>query len=353
MRNETCLAVRLAGLLSVLMLLAACDTAEPESPLMAESQLQHLDTIVTTENGLLGRVSGIAVGADGTLWVADDMNHRVLHLDPQGELISELGSEGSGPGEFSRPHGVAVSDSSIFVFDLGNRRLVELDHEGRSLGTRTVSAPASTVMDVSARGALALSNTGREPHLLWLLPPDTEDPQALGTARAEMPSEISPVSLGEQVAEGQIPDVFQNIALPILSRDGGAYLLVQSEGTLERYSPGGTLAWSRELALPEVEAAIDRFFRGWEEGVDWPRSFPVPTTARWGREVGDELWLMMDSVDEVGSTLVVIDGASGDPIRRVRIELEGRGGPFAVDPARNVIYLAVPDEAILLRGELP
>ncbi len=206
-----------------------------------------------------------------------------------------------------------------------------------------MTTPVSTVIDISARGALAESNSGRHGHLLAFLPAESEEPILLGEARATMPPEISPVRIREQIAEGEIPDEFQDIVLPVLTSDGGLFGVVQSEGVAERHSRDGALVWSRQLLVPEVDAAIDRFFRGWEEGVDWPRSFPVPTTARWGRELGEDLWLMMDSVDEAGSTLVVIDGASGDPIRRVGIELEGRGGPFAVDLARNTVYLVVRD----------
>lgn len=110
-----------------------------------------------------------------------------------------------------------------------------------------MTTPASTVIDISARGALAQSNSGRHGHLLAFLPAESEEPILLGEARATMPLEISPVRIREQIAKGEIPDEFQDIVLPVLTSDGGLFGVVQSEGVAERYSraAAGRFACSR------------------------------------------------------------------------------------------------------------
>lgn len=48
-----------------------------------------------------GRPTGMSMGRDGTLLVADTHYHRVLVYSPTGELLRTFGHPGQGPGEFS------------------------------------------------------------------------------------------------------------------------------------------------------------------------------------------------------------------------------------------------------------
>ena len=63
-------------------------------------------------------LAGIGIGPDGTLYVADVANSRILHLRPDGSLITSFGGPGSGPGELSL--GTEVRVSSIGVDAIGN-----------------------------------------------------------------------------------------------------------------------------------------------------------------------------------------------------------------------------------------
>jgi len=75
---------------------------------------------------------GVAVGRDGTVWVSDTGNHRVIAYDALLRNPREFGKKGSGPGEFSFPIGITVDDvGNVFVADCGNRRVVLLAQDGR------------------------------------------------------------------------------------------------------------------------------------------------------------------------------------------------------------------------------
>jgi DNA-binding beta-propeller fold protein YncE len=82
-----------------------------------------------------GRPTGLLVDAMGDLWVADTHYHRVLHYSADGTLRSEFGSEGTGPGQFLYPTGVAIAaDGSIFVSEYGgNDRIQVFTREGKVL----------------------------------------------------------------------------------------------------------------------------------------------------------------------------------------------------------------------------
>lgn len=68
--------------------------------------------------------AGLAIGADGSILVAEHGNHRVQRLSATGSPVAEWGRKGSGPGEFVNPYGVAIgADGRVFVADRGNNRL--------------------------------------------------------------------------------------------------------------------------------------------------------------------------------------------------------------------------------------
>ena len=71
-----------------------------------------------TTPGDMAKPSGLAVDADGNLYVCDTLNNRIEVFDADGKFISTYGKNGDGPGYFARPKGVAIdSDGHIWVAD--------------------------------------------------------------------------------------------------------------------------------------------------------------------------------------------------------------------------------------------
>jgi len=64
---------------------------------------------------------------DGTLIVADKNTHTIKVIRPDGTLVKVMGSEGKpgkGPGVFRTPEGVEVSGNDLWLADSGNNRIV-------------------------------------------------------------------------------------------------------------------------------------------------------------------------------------------------------------------------------------
>jgi len=81
--------------------------------------------VAVFKTGLNGP-QGIALGPDGTVWVANTIADQIVQL--AANLSSELtsfGTAGSGNNNFNLPHSLAVSGSTLFVADTYNNRIQE------------------------------------------------------------------------------------------------------------------------------------------------------------------------------------------------------------------------------------
>jgi peptidylamidoglycolate lyase len=81
------------------------------------------------------RPTDVAVAPDGSFYVSDGyVNSRVLKFAADGTFLLEWGSNGTGPGQFDLPHGIAVDASGrVFVVDRENARVQVFDRDGRYL----------------------------------------------------------------------------------------------------------------------------------------------------------------------------------------------------------------------------
>ncbi|MBE0411958.1 MAG: TIGR03663 family protein [Anaerolineales bacterium] len=76
---------------------------------------------------------GIAIGPDGSVFVADTWNHRIQKFSPQGEFITMWGyfGQAESPLAFWGPRDVAINaEGHILITDTGNKRVVIFDSDG-------------------------------------------------------------------------------------------------------------------------------------------------------------------------------------------------------------------------------
>ncbi len=84
--------------------------------------------------GQMFHPTNLAVGPDGTLYVADTTNFRIQQFSPDGQFIREIGKHGLGFGQFARPKGVALDrEGRIYVVDSAFENVQILDDDGAPL----------------------------------------------------------------------------------------------------------------------------------------------------------------------------------------------------------------------------
>ena len=103
---------------------------------------------------------GLAIANDGNLLVADTGNKRIIKFTPDGQLVQQIGGGGVIGGRFEEPVGLAVSplDGSIFVADTWNHRIQKLTAALEFAGEWAV--PGWESQDIVAKPYVAVTGNG-------------------------------------------------------------------------------------------------------------------------------------------------------------------------------------------------
>ncbi|MBN1304363.1 MAG: TIGR03663 family protein [Anaerolineales bacterium] len=121
-----------------------------------------------TEFGQMNGPRGIAVAPDSSLYVADSRNHRIQHFNADGSFINAWGSYANildgeiPPGTFNEPWGVAVGpDGSVYVADTWNHRIQKFTEDGKFIAAWGTYGLAETPLSMWGPRDIAVSKDGR------------------------------------------------------------------------------------------------------------------------------------------------------------------------------------------------
>lgn len=127
--------------------------------LQGVSAREKFSLLVGQETGLLRDARAVSVAPDGSIYIADTGNQRILRLNPNGDMLGEIGGLGNEHGQFQWPVDIAAEQgANIWVSDFGNRRIERFSRNFTWHGT--IELPAIEG-DVAAQpGALAVTAMG-------------------------------------------------------------------------------------------------------------------------------------------------------------------------------------------------
>jgi len=109
----------------------AGDGAPPE-----DENFQFLYSIYGFEGDLLSRPSGVSIGPDDRIYVADTSKHRLVVFDIQGRYVSSISGSDLGAYSFRYPVSVAVAqDGRVYVLSRQDRKIVIFNRDFEPLDT--------------------------------------------------------------------------------------------------------------------------------------------------------------------------------------------------------------------------
>ena len=101
-----------------------------------------------TGDGQFDSPQGVAVDAQGNVYVADTKNHRVQKFSADGTFITKWGSYGSGDGQFNEPYYIDVDAAgNVYVTDKNNHRVQKFRRAVVGNGPPQFSCPFVQNMD--------------------------------------------------------------------------------------------------------------------------------------------------------------------------------------------------------------
>jgi len=170
----------------------------------------------------------IAIGDDGSIYVSDLGNKRVQKFSSNGEYITEWGKSGKQSGEFHYPSGIAVSDDSVYVADRDLNRIQKFSLDGEFVtewgekGSYDGQLFFPNGIAVN-NGTVYVADTGNQ--RIQIFSTDGEFISSFGSS-----------GLGE----GQ----FLTVVGIDIDADGNVYVTDRGNGKIEKFSPNGELIQS-------------------------------------------------------------------------------------------------------------
>ena len=117
----------------------------------------HKD-IVSTPEAEFHKPTAVAVDPSGDIWVADGAHDHVVEFGPKHEYLRQVGSEGSGEGQFRGIPAVATNATGdLFAVDQPDGRIEEFSPPGCSSGPLAppLQAPDSFTIRAQSRSTKA------------------------------------------------------------------------------------------------------------------------------------------------------------------------------------------------------
>lgn len=117
--------------------------------------------------GTFQMAAGIAVDSSGNIYVADALASVVKKFSSTGTSLGNIGSAGSGDGQFSGPVGLAIdTGDNLYVADSGNHRIQKFSSAGTfvtkwgTMGTGNGEFNSPQGVDVDNAGTVYVADTG-------------------------------------------------------------------------------------------------------------------------------------------------------------------------------------------------
>ncbi len=237
----------------ILSFAIACQSEKEESSAYETTTLVDYKVMIDYADQKLLQPGQLVISEEPERIVVADNGDNLLKLfNPEGELIDEFGTEGSGPGEFMAINSLHYFKDALYAYDEGLSRFSKFDLEGGyvdSYPLQTGELPFTyhTVFE----GKLVTSTAGAGESLVATFTKDGTPEDTLGRSHSPV-AEMGPImtEIPQQAENRQVPDYFTNIA-NLISNDDYLWAAMTAYPKLYRIDS----SWQMDSFSFEVERA--------------------------------------------------------------------------------------------------
>lgn len=319
----------------------------------------------------LTRVSGLAIGPQGHIYVAQRQDEQIRAYDRDGRFVRAFGGKGNGPGEFTHLFAIGLLADTVYAVNAQPARLSFFTLEGEHIETTLLAAPPADdygalvpfklfpdgtgvatrffTPEAVASGrvrmvpTLRIGRTGRILGTLFQIPAERTGVRIpLGSSVLSLHQPFPDHPLAVSTADGRRMAIVERGSAPAGAADADFRITMTtlSHDTLYsrsyRYSPVPIPAEVVDRVVSRLVAGPGRMLGGPLEAertiraaLDAPASYP-PVTAALFADDGN-LWLRREDRDGAEEQLWEVHGPDGDPVAVVRM------------PARIAVHLIHQD----------
>ncbi|MCK4772333.1 MAG: 6-bladed beta-propeller [Candidatus Latescibacteria bacterium] len=202
------------------------------------------------EEAFLAEPIALVCGRDGTRYVLEGKDARILRFDAVGAFLGSFGRQGAGPGEFASPTDLTIlPDNDLLVADSGNRRLSRFTQDGEFLDSVTLQRDL---------GQIVASRTGD----IYLHAQPRTMAVSIRMGALESEEELTLIDIldarGRRTGgfgsleeyEGLMLGSWMNRVQPALTTGDSLVLNYLGKDRIEVYTPDGVLARVAHRSLP-------------------------------------------------------------------------------------------------------
>lgn len=248
----------------LLISFASCESVNEKLKLPEPIELKDYETIISYEEMVLANPQRIRFDGDEGLVLFDSGLENVIRLSLEGEILSEIGRKGSGPGEYQSVSNIYVLNNSIFLVDdrqfIIHRFLKDGSHISSFIygdyGKHRINRP--TVLN---QKDLLIPNSYSEQALFKLMNPKGEQFGELGQIPKGSVDELDYDVYRAAISNREVPPYFKPHVFAVNNDVNSIYIIYEAIPKIRKYNFSGELLWETEsIDAPEIDSVAIKYY---------------------------------------------------------------------------------------------